>query len=138
MNKQELDRLYEAVKKVSDYAYAPYSHFHVGAALLMADGNIVTGANIENASYGLSNCAERSALFSAYSLGYHKEDIKGLMVIGPTSGPVSPCGACRQVISELMNSDIEVVMTNWERKQQIVTVKDLLPFHFSKDDLNES
>ncbi|MGD9604534.1 MAG: cytidine deaminase [Bacilli bacterium] len=137
MNKIDYDRLYEAVTAVSKQAYAPYSNFPVGAALLMSDGKIVTGANVENASYGLSNCAERSALFAAYSQGYRQNDIMGMMIIGPTKGPVSPCGACRQVMSELINPDVSVVMTNWEHQDLTVKVKDLLPFSFSKDDLHD-
>ncbi|MDD4000082.1 MAG: cytidine deaminase, partial [Bacilli bacterium] len=96
------DKLFEKVLEAYQRAYTPYSHFNVGAVLLMNDGNMITGSNIENASYGLSNCAERSALFSAYSQGYKKEDIIRMMVIGGTKGPISPCGACRQVMSELI------------------------------------
>ncbi|HPX84672.1 MAG TPA: cytidine deaminase [Bacilli bacterium] len=136
MKSADYQRLYDAVTRVAKQAYAPYSQFAVGAALLMKDGQIITGANVENASYGLSNCAERSALFTAYSLGYRQNDIIGMMIIGPTLGPVSPCGACRQVMAELINPDVEVVMTNWEKQDLVVKVKDLLPFRFAKDDLD--
>jgi cytidine deaminase len=137
MKQQDYDKLYQEVTKVALNAYVPYSKFHVGAALLMADGTIISGANIENASYGLTNCAERSALFTAYSRGYQKQDIKGMMIIGPTKGPVSPCGACRQVMSELIDENVEVVLTNYTHQDFLVKVKDLLPFGFAKENLNE-
>lgn len=137
MNKTDYQHLYEAASLVAKQAYAPYSKFQVGAAILMADGKIITGANIENASFGLTNCAERSALFSCYSMGYRKKDIVGMLVIGPTKGPVSPCGACRQVMSELVNADVEVIMTNFNHDDLTVKVQDLLPFGFAKEDLHE-
>ncbi|NLD26677.1 MAG: cytidine deaminase [Acholeplasmataceae bacterium] len=118
-------------------AYTPYSHFNVGAVLLMKDGQMVTGSNIENASYGLSNCAERSALFAAYSAGYRKDDILKMMIIGNTSGPISPCGACRQVISELVNADVDVILTNLEGKTKTMKVEELLPYGFSEGDLQD-
>ncbi|HHZ11845.1 MAG TPA: cytidine deaminase [Acholeplasmataceae bacterium] len=130
------DRLYEEVLKAYRNAYTPYSKFNVGAALLMEDGTIITGSNIENASYGLSNCAERSALFAAYSQGFRKKDIKRMMIIGGTDRPISPCGACRQVMSELIDLDVEVVLTNLKGDKKIMKVKDFLPYVFTDGDLN--
>ncbi|HEY8396185.1 MAG TPA: cytidine deaminase [Bacilli bacterium] len=130
------EKLYEAVLQAYRNAYTPYSHFNVGAALLLADGKIITGSNIENASYGLSNCAERSALFAAYSQGYRKNDIKRMMIIGNTDRPISPCGACRQVMSELLDPEIEVVLTNLNKEYKIMKVKDFLPYSFSDGDLD--
>ena len=116
-------------------AYAPYSHFQVGAAVWLADGTIIDGCNIENASYGLCNCAERTALFKAYSLGYKKEDIKALAVVADTDRPTSPCGACRQVMSELLNAETPVYMANLKGDIMIISVKELLPYSFSESDL---
>ncbi|HHX80573.1 MAG TPA: cytidine deaminase [Acholeplasmataceae bacterium] len=130
------EKLYEKVIIAYQNAYTPYSKFNVGAALLMKDGSIITGSNIENASYGLSNCAERSALFAAYSQGYRKEDIVKMMVIGATDRPISPCGACRQVMSELIDAEVEVVLTNLNKDFKSLKVKDLLPYSFSDGDLH--
>ena len=136
LQKEEIQKLYDAAVKVRLNSYSPYSKFKVGAALLLNDNNIIVGTNVENASYGLANCAERNALFSAISLGYKKNDIKALLVVADTDAPCSPCGACRQVIAELMNKDAEVVLTNLKNDIKELTVKELLPFSFSKDDLN--
>ena len=136
LQKEEIQKLYDAAVKVRINSYSPYSKFKVGAALLLNDNNIIVGTNVENASYGLANCAERNALFSAISLGYKKKDIKALLVVADTDAPCSPCGACRQVIAELMNKDAEVVLTNLKNDIKELTVKELLPFSFSKDYLN--
>ena len=133
----ELKVLYDEVLKAYNNAYAPYSKFQVGAAVLLKNGEIIIGSNVENASFGLSNCAERSALFNVYSKGYRKDDIIKIMIVGKTKSPISPCGACRQVISELMNSDCDVILTNLEKDVKILKVKDLLPYSFSEDNLNE-
>ena len=113
-------------------SYSPYSNFKVGAALLLKNGKVIKGANIENASYGLTNCAERSALFCAYSLGYRKDDILGIAIASLSNPPASPCGACRQVISELMNEDSFVVYGNKDEMYETI-VKDLLPLAFTKE-----
>ena len=107
-----MEKLYQKAIEAYLNSYSPYSHFGVGAALLMKDGMIISGTNIENASYGLSNCAERTALFSAYTLGYKKEDIVKMLIVANTPGPVSPCGACRQVISELVGPEVPIVLSN--------------------------
>ncbi|MBQ8293272.1 MAG: cytidine deaminase [Bacilli bacterium] len=125
------------VKKAYDNAYAKYSNFKVGAVVLLKNGEYFLGSNIENASYGLTNCAERSALFAAYSNGYRKEDILELVVIASTEYPVSPCGACRQVISELMEQEAIVTMTNLKGLVKTVKVKELIPFCFDEGDLND-
>lgn len=120
-------------KKAYDKSYSPYSNFAVGAALKLKDGTYIHGANIENGSYGLSNCAERSALFSAYSMGYTKDDFVELTVIANSKNPISPCGACRQVMAELLNSDTNIVLTNLEGVIKNVTTVDLLPYSFDLD-----
>ena len=108
-------------------AYTPYSLFKVGAAIELKDGTIIHGANIENASFGLTSCAERNALFSLISQGYHKEDIVSITVIANDHGPVSPCGACRQVMHELMPRN-----TKGQIKE--TTNDELLPYAFVLDE----
>ena len=133
----ELEELYICALSGYKNAYAPYSNFQVGAAVELKNGKTVIGSNIENASYGLTNCAERSALFSVYSMGFRKEDIVRILIVGDTKTPVSPCGACRQVISELMEKDSEVVLTNLNKDCLIYKVSELLPYSFTEGDLNE-
>lgn len=130
-----MKKLINEAKKAYEKTYSPYSKFGVGAALLLKDGTIIHGTNIENSSYGLSNCAERSALFSAYSQGYRKEDIVKIAVVGDTERPISPCGACRQVMSELMELDSDVILTNLKDDVKNLKVRDLLPYHFSSEDM---
>ena len=109
-------------------AYVPYSRFPVGACAVTADGEEVTGCNIENASYGLTVCAERVTLFKAYSEG--KRDIEALAVAADVDDPVSPCGACRQVISELAPK-ATVYLTNRDgTKVKKMTLDELLPYGF--------
>ena len=136
LQKEDISRLYEAAVAARKNSYSPYSKFKVGASLLLDDNTIVSGTNVENSSYGLACCAERNALFTAVGMGYKKENIKALLVVANTDGPCSPCGACRQVISELMDKDADVILTNRKNDIKMFTVKELLPFSFSKDDLN--
>lgn len=129
---------YELALKARENAYAPYSNYLVGACLVLKDGNYIIGSNVENASYGLCNCAERSALFSAISQGYKKDDILEIVIATINEIPGSPCGACRQVISELMNSDALVTLINPKLTNTIsFKVKDLLPYVFTGEELNE-
>ena len=126
----------EGIKKAKEAmknSYSPYSKFKVGAALLTKDGEYILGTNVENGSYGLTSCAERNALFSAYSKGYKKNDISKIFIIGDTKEPISPCGACRQVISELMEKDCDVVLSNLKDDVKIFKVKDLIPYLFDLD-----
>ena len=111
-------------------AYAPYSKFHVGAAVLTKDGRVIHGCNVENASYGLCNCAERTALFSAISQGYRPGDFAALAVVGQTDGPIAPCGACRQVIIEMGTPTLPVILGNLDDALEITTAGDLLPGAF--------
>jgi len=131
-----MDKKFELVKKAFANAYAKYSHFKVGAVLVLKNGEYILGSNIENASYGLSNCAERSALFQAYSLGYRQDDILEIVVTGDTDRPISPCGACRQVMMELMNPSAKVTLTNLKGDTLEMTVADLLPYSFKDEDMN--
>ncbi len=107
----------DQAKAARENAYAPYSNYRVGAALELNSGEFVHGANIENASFGLSNCAERSAIYSAYSQGYKKNDFKSLTIIANHKKPVSPCGACRQVMYELLPEGCEIILANTKGDQ---------------------
>ena len=119
--------LVELAKKARANAYAPYSGFSVGAAVLAADGRVFSGCNIENASYGLTNCAERTAIFSAVAAG--ARELVALAVVADGELPCSPCGACRQVIAEFAVG--RIILANLAGKMQIVTKEELLPFAFT-------
>lgn len=131
MNQQQL---MEAAKQARERAYVPYSNFKVGAALLTKDGQIFGGCNIENAAYGVVNCAERTAIFKAWSEGAN--EYAAIAVVADTNRPVPPCGACRQVIAELCPPDMPVILTNLKGDVQTLTVAELLPGAFSPEDLN--
>ncbi|MFA7560891.1 MAG: cytidine deaminase [Candidatus Izemoplasmatales bacterium] len=130
-----MNKLYELAKENIKNAYVPYSKFRVSAVLELKNGETIKGINVENASYGLSNCAERSALFTAYSRGIRKEDIKSILVYTDKEYFVSPCGACRQVMNELMEPDAKVYFANSKGEIKELENKDLLPYGFSKEDL---
>ena len=115
--------------EVSKQAYVPYSHFPVGAAFLTADGQGIKGCNIENASFGLSNCAERTAIFKAVSEG--AREFKELIIYGQTEKPISPCGACRQVMAEFFEPDLPVTLVSKDKSTVVMTVKELLPYSFT-------
>ncbi|SDC74574.1 cytidine deaminase [Melghirimyces thermohalophilus] len=132
MNKEQL---IEQAKKGRERAYVPYSTFPVGAAALAQDGRVFTGCNVENASYGLSNCAERTALFKGISEGVDR--FSAIAVVANTERPVSPCGACRQVMAELCTPATPVYLANLKGAVQETTVGELLPGAFDKEDLNE-
>lgn len=117
-------------------AYVPYSSFAVGAALLLEDGSVVLGGNIENAAYSLANCAERTALFKAYRAG--QKPFKAMAVAADTPGPVSPCGACRQVLAELCPPKMPVYLCNLKGNVKQTTVEELLPGFFKAEDLYEA
>lgn len=131
MIEQELQKLIQAAIEMRKQSYSPYSNFAVGAAVLSNDGYIYGGCNIENASYGLTNCAERTAIFNAVSNG--KRNISAIAVVADTDRPCSPCGACRQVIGEFKIPCI--IMANLKGEYKMVTLEELLPFSFSNTDL---
>lgn len=116
-------------------AHAPYSRFQVGAALLCDDGRVFHGCNVENASYGLCICAERTALFAAVAAGYRPGRFAALAVVGQSEGPISPCGACRQVILELGGPDLPVIRANLRGDARVSAASDLLPDAFDGADL---
>ncbi|MCC4044885.1 cytidine deaminase [Enterococcus gallinarum] len=116
-----------------DKAYVPYSKFPVGACLVTKEGTIYQGINIENASFGLTNCAERTAFFKAISEG--EKDFQHLVVAGHTPEPISPCGACRQVMVEFCQPDMPVTLVGDGGVIKETTVEGLLPYYFTNKDL---
>lgn len=127
---QLLQEAFSAMKN----AYAPYSKYHVGAALLTKDQRIFHGANIENASFGATNCAERSAIFAAYSEGYRKADIEAIAIVSDGDRICGPCGICRQVICELLDHKTPIYLSNG--KTEIDTnIDELLPMQFNETDV---
>lgn len=130
-----IEKLIEEAKIAREKAYVPYSKFKVGAAILTEDGKIYHGCNIENAAYSMCNCAERTAIFKAYSEGDKK--FTAMAVVADTDRPCSPCGACRQVIAELCPKDMKVFLTNLKGDIQEISIEGLLPGAFSPEDLHE-
>ena len=131
MNREDLIK--EAFKAMEN-AYAPYSNYHVGAALLCHDGRVFFGANIENASFGATNCAERSAVFSAYSNGVRKDDIAALAIVSDGDRVCAPCGICRQVLSELIPQDCPIWLSNGTENVD-TTIRELVPMQFTIEDV---
>ena len=127
--------LVEKAKEARTLSYSPYSNFKVGAAILTKSGEVFVGANIENSSYPLCMCAERNAIYNAYLHGKKKEDLVALALSADTDEPCSPCGACRQVLSELFPKDAPIYMSNLKGDVQETTISELLPFAFSEDAL---
>lgn len=122
----DMSDLFDAARRAAECSYSPYSHFRVGAALLCKDGTVFTGTNVENRSYGLTNCAERSAIFTAISAG--KKEFQAIAIFTPDSEQaVAPCGACRQVLSEFAREDFPVVFTGKKEKVE-TTLGELYPF----------
>ena len=131
MTKEEL--IAEAWKAQKN-SYAPYSKYHVGAAVETTDGKIFWGANIENSSLGATNCAERSAVFSAYSNGYQKDKIKALAIVSDGDRVCAPCGICRQVLSDLIADECPIYLSNG--KSEVDTnINRLLPMRFGSEDV---
>ena len=125
------NELIEIARQYRENAYTPYSHFKVGAAVLAASGKVYGGCNIENSSYGLTNCAERTAIFKAVSEG--EREFAALAVIADTDGPCSPCGACRQVIADFRIP--RIIVANLKGDVKTMTLGELLPFAFSDSDM---
>lgn len=126
----------DLIKKASamlKFSYAPYSNFHVGAALLTKNGKIFTGCNIENATYGATNCAERTAFFKAISEG--EKDFYAIAIVGGKNGKIddfcSPCGICRQVMAEFCSKDFKIILSNAKNEIKTFTLEELLPESFS-------
>ena len=131
MQKEEVLKL--AFKAMGN-AYAPYSNYHVGACVVTKDGETFLGANIENASFGATNCGERSAIFAAYSNGYRKEDIEAIAIVTDGHRIGTPCGICRQVLSELLMDQTPIYLSNGVDTVE-KTIDDLLPMRFTQEDV---
>lgn len=128
MTEKEIKKIVEKAIEARERAYTPYSKFKVGAALIDDSGNTHIGANIENGSYGLTNCAERTAIFTAKTSGMNK--ISVIAIVADTSGPVSPCGACRQVISEFSDEKTVIILANLKHDYKVIDIDELLPYRF--------
>ena len=125
----------ENLKKVLENAYAPYSNYHVAAAVVMADGKRFYGVNVENASYGATICAERNAINTAITYGYKKDDFLEIHIMNSTNKKGMPCMMCRQVFVELLNPNVSVFVYDKNGNFSQYKVKDLCPYPFSEDDL---
>jgi cytidine deaminase len=121
------DELVNAARRAREQAIAPFSGFKVGAALETVDGTVITGCNIENATYGLTICAERVAMFKALSEGHRQ--FRRVALVADTGQPTPPCGACRQILWEF-GGDLEIVLANLNEHKGVHRLKDLLPLPF--------
>lgn len=131
MEYQEIiDIAFEATK----HAYIPYSKFAVGSCVLLKDGKQIIGCNIENAAYGSTMCAERNAVYATYCQGYTKEDIIAIAIVADCEPLASPCGACRQVLAELLLPKTPIILANRQR-YEITDIETLLPMAFTGDSL---
>ena len=131
MTREELIRkAFEAMEN----SYAPYSGYHVGAAVLTDTGKVYKGTNIENASFGATNCAERSAVFAAYSDGVRKDNITAVAIVSDGDRVCAPCGICRQVLSELIGQDVPIYLSNGTQEVDM-TIMRLLPMQFGIEDV---
>jgi cytidine deaminase len=135
MTREQKDQLVMAAQEVRSRAYAPYSNYHVGAAVRGDDGKVYAGVNVENASYGLALCAERSAVAQAISGGAKR--IVGAAVITSTSPPAAPCGMCRQTLAEFAADSMELVLVNDKGERLETTLGQLLPRAFRPDSLGK-
>jgi len=132
------EKLTELAKKAREYAYAPYSDFKVGAALLTKDGKVYSGCNVENASYGAANCAERTAFFKAVSEG--EKSFAAIAIVGAPSGnetkdTCAPCGICRQVMREFCDGDFKIVLEDGTGGVISYTLAEMLPESFGPENL---
>ena len=136
MDVREYEELFGAAAEMLQRSYAPYSHFHVGAALLAEDGTVYTGCNIENASYGACNCAERTAIYKAVSEG--QRSFRAIAIAGGMNGKKEdfcpPCGICRQVMREFCDPEtFVIILGNAEGKIRVFRLEELLPESFGPD-----
>lgn len=132
--KKDYQYLIDLAFEAMENAYAPYSNYFVGACIQLKNGNTIKGANVENASYGATSCAERNAIFCAYSQGYRLEDIEAIAIVSSGKILAGPCGICRQVLSELLPQEAPILLSNGKETLQ-TTIKNLLPMQFGKRDL---
>lgn len=133
---EEYSQLIQKAFFAMQYAYAPYSGYRVGACVRLKDGREIVGANIENAAYGSCMCAERNAVYGAYCQGYKKEDIEALAIASDGKEIVTPCGACRQVLSELLDPDTPIVLAGRDGCRK-TDMKTLLPMSFGAGNMEK-
>lgn len=131
MDKHQIENLISEAHKIKENSYSPYSNFRVGAAIQMKDGAVFTGVNVENVSFGATNCAERSAIFTAISQGYKPKSIEAIAVSGDTDDFLPPCSICRQVLVELCDPETTVFLTRNDGKVSETNVDELVPNAFS-------
>ncbi len=131
----DIELLKQKALEAKEKAYAPYSGFHVGAALMTKDGKIYQGANVENASYSLTVCAERTAAFSAKLAG--ESEFEAIVITSDSKDFTPPCGACRQVLAELCGEELDVILLRPDNKTKTFKLKELLPFSFGSKQLND-
>ncbi len=130
----DYSKLVEEAFKASENAYIPYSHFAVGACILLKNGELIHGCNIENAAYGSTMCAERNAIFQTYCKGYRKDDIAALAIVSDCTPLISPCGSCRQVLSELMDPDTPIIL-GCKEYYEVTSMRELMPRMFIGESL---
>lgn len=135
MMKMNPEQLMESARETKKNAYVPYSNFPVGAALLLKDGSVINGVNVENVSFGATNCAERTAIFTAVAKGYKKGDFQAIAVAGDTIDFLPPCSICRQVMVEFCSPDMPVYLTNDKEEIRELALKELLPYAFTDLDM---
>lgn len=136
MDNNQIKQLMDQAKAVKKNSYSPYSNFRVGAAILMKDGSVFTGVNIENVSFGATNCAERSAIFTAISQGYKKHEIEAVAVSGDTESYLPPCSICRQVMVEFCDPETAVYLSRTSDDEIYETsVTELVPLAFDSMDI---
>lgn len=135
MEQNQIETLVAQAREVMSRAYAPYSHFPVGAAIQMNDGQVITGVNVENVSFGATNCAERTAIFTAISQGYPPKSIQAIAIAGTTRTFLSPCSICRQVMVEMCHPGTPVYLTRQDGAILRTSVAELVPFAFDQMDV---
>ena len=126
--------LLDKAKEAMVYSYSPYSRFKVGACVLTKDGHIYTGCNIENSSFGATNCAERTAIFKAVSEG--RKEFAKIAIVSSSGLKTYPCGICRQVMSEFMDEDSQIILETKDGGFHVYTLAELLPYSFNSDSMN--
>lgn len=131
MKELNKEQLVASARSMKAKAYIPYSNFPVGAALLLTDGTVINGVNVENVSLGATNCAERTAIFTAVAQGYKKGDFAAIAISGDTADYLPPCSICRQVLAEFCLPDMPVYLTNEKEEILTLTLKELLPYAFT-------
>ena len=132
---KEYDELIKQAKQAMEKAYVPYSHFKVGAAVLTKSGKIYTGCNIENASFGVTNCAERTAIFKAVSEG--ERELIRIAIVSSGEDSTYPCGICRQVMSEFMTKEAEIILENANGEIEVFQLQKMFPYSFTQKEYDQ-